>query len=310
MANQVRSNIPLAYSNIFIHDWVETEQGDDQLREYTKLFDIKTSERAFEQEVIFTGFDAAPEKPEGSAYNYDSSTQGTVTTYRIFTYASGYQVSQEAQEDGYGRELISKMTPLLKRSLMITINQIGANVLNEGFTTNSINPTGDGVPLFSTSHPTRAGLQSNILTTPADLSYSSLLDLITQAMNAKSDRNNPTPLTPEMLVVPVQLWNTGTTILQTAGAPGVANNDVNAIQAYGNLFPKGMCVNHYLTDPDAWFIKTDAVDGMVMYERIPIAIQPVDSTVSVAGDIQVRGRWRGAANVTNFRGIFGTQGAA
>jgi hypothetical protein len=305
-----RSNIPLAYSNLMINAFWNSEFGDDELYEYKQFYDIYKSNKAFEQDVGYTGFAAAPRKEEGAPFAYDNATQTYSTIYRNYTYGLGYQVTQEAREDAVGKELIAKMTSILKRSFYTTINTVCANVLNEAFTTNSLNPTGDGVPLVANNHPTRAGNQSNVLATPADLSYTSLQTLITQVMQTKSDRNNPTPLKAKKLIIPTNYWNVATSILKTAGAPGTGNNDTNAILAYGGLFTDGMCVNHYLTDTNAFYVKTNAMDGFKYFDRVPIEINVVPPEVSVSGDIQVRGRVRFSSNVSNWRAVFATAGSS
>ena len=204
--------------------------------------------------------------------------------------------------------MLEKFMTALKESIQNTINTVAADVLNNGFTSTTL--TGEGVALLSASHNggRGAGNQSNILATPADLTYTSLTDIITQVMQTKDDRNKVASLVSEKLVLPTALWNVGTTILQTAGAPGVANNDTNAILAFGGLFTKGMCVNHFLTDMDAWFVKTNARNGLKFFNRISPALENVDSQVSAAGDSAVRGRTRFAAGCSNWRAVFGSAG--
>jgi len=304
---QNRTTIPVAFSNLDIYAFWDSEEGMATKDDYKQIFDIKTSQRAFEEDAGVTGFSTAPLKQEGAPYAYDTATQTYLTRYPMYTYAQGFQITQEAKEDNTAFNMLERFMPSLKDSMLNTVNVISANVLNNGFVDSSL--TGEGVPLLSASHTTRAGLQSNILATPADLTYTSTIDLITLIMKTKDDRGKVASLNAQKMVLPIDLWNVGTTIMQTAGAPGVANNDTNAILAYGGLFTDGMCVNHFLTDTDAWFIKTGARNGLKFFSRIPVALEEVPSTVSAAGDSAVRARTRFAAGASNWRGIAGTPGA-
>lgn len=305
MAN-IRSNIPVAFSNLYINAFWDSEAETTTQGEYKEIFDIYTSKRAFEEDAGITGFGYAPAKPEGSPYAYDNATQTYLTRYTMITYALGFQVTQEAKEDNTAIDMVNTFMPLLKDAMYTTINQVAANVLNNGFTTTTL--TGDGVALFSASHPTRAGNQSNIAATPADLSYTACQDLITLIKGTKDDRGKPAPLMPQKLVIPYQLWNTATSILQTAGAPGTGNNDTNVLLAYGGLFPDGFVENHYLTSAVSWYIKTDARNGMKFFNRVPMQMEDVPQTVSDAGDLAVRSRTRFAAGVSNWRSCFANIG--
>lgn len=305
---QNTSSLPIAFSNLDIYAFWNSEDGAESRDDYKKIFDVVTSKRAFEEDAGFTGFGTAPLKNEGAPYDYDTATQTYLTRYQMYTYAQGFQITQEAKEDNEAFNMLSKFMPALKESLQNTINTISANVLNNGFTDTTA--TGEGVALLSASHNAGrgAGNQSNILATPADLTYTSLIDLITLIMKNKDDRDKAAPLVAKKLILPVDLWQVGTTIMQTSGAPGVANNDTNAILAYGGLFTDGMCVNHFLTDTDAFFIKTGARNGLKFFNRVAPSLEEVPSTVSNAGDSAVRGRTRFAANCSNWRAIFGTPG--
>lgn len=302
-----RSNIPVAFSNLYIEAYWDSEAETDIQMEYKQIFDVYKSKRAFEEDAGVSGFSAAPQKREGAPFEYDAAVQTYLTRYQMYTYGQGFQVTQEAQEDSEAFNLVDRFIPDLKNSLYTTVNTVASNVLNDGFTVTTV--TGDGVALFSASHPTvGAGLQSNVLATPADLSYTSLQDLITQIMQTRDDRGKPAPLHANKLILPTGLWGVGTGILQTAGAPGNANNDTNVIRAYGGLLEQGMCINHYLTDTDAWFVKTSAKHGLKFFDRIPVKLEDIPETVSVAGDIAVRGRVRFAAGASNWRGSFASQG--
>lgn len=304
---QTRSTIGQAFSNVHINAFWNSENGSPTRDDYKQIFDIKTSRRSFEEDVGFTGFATAPLKQEGANFQFDTATQTYITRYNMYVYAYGFQVTQEAKEDNMAFNMLEQFMPALKESLQNTRNSISANVLNNGYTDSSL--TGEGVPLLSASHTTRAGLQSNILPVPADLTYTSLIDLVTLVMKTRDDRGKVASLTAEKLILPVELWNVGTAILETAGQPGVTNNDTNAILAFGGLFGQGMCVNHFLTDPDAFFVKTNARNGLKYFDRIPISLEDVPSIVSAAGDTSVRARVRFAAGCSNWRAIAGSSGA-
>ncbi len=303
---QNRSSIPVAFSNLDIYAFWDSEKGAATRDDYKQFLKIAPSKRSFEEDAGVSGFSTAPLKQEGAPFQYDTATQTYLTRYQHYTYANGFQITQEAKEDNIALNMVQKFIPALKNSMFNTVNVVSANLLNNGFTDATV--TGDGTYLLSTVHATRAGTQSNILATPADLSYTSCTDLITMVMKTKDDRGKVASLNAQKLILPIDLWNVGTTILQTAGAPGVANNDVNAILAYGGLFSEGMCVNHFLTDTDAFFIKTDATEGMKYFDRIPVSLEEVPSIVSNAGDSAVRARVRFSVGASDWRGIYGTSG--
>lgn len=302
----IRSNIPVAFSNLYINQFWDSEAEQKIQGDYKEIFTIANSKRSFEEDAGITGFGYAPVKDEGAPYDYDAATQTYLTRYQMITYALGFQVTQEAQEDNEAINMVNTFMPLLKDSMYTTVNQVSANVLNNGFTQSTL--TGDGTTLFSNAHPTRAGNQSNIPATPSDLSYTSAQDMITQIKQTKDDRGKPAPLNAQKLVVPVPLWNVATSILQTAGAPGNANNDTNVLLAYGGLFPGGFCENNYLTSSVSWYIKTDARNGLKFFNRVPISLEDVPQIVSAAGDIAVRARVRFAAGASDWRGIYGNVG--
>lgn len=304
---QTQSTIPVAFSNLDIYAFWDSEMGTSTKDDYKQFLTIASSKRSFEEDAGITGFSTAPLKQEGAPFQYDTATQSYLTRYQHYTYANGFQITQEAKEDNTALNMVQKFIPALKNSMYNTVNTVAANLLNNGFTDSTV--TGDGVALFSASHPTRGGLQSNILATPADLTYTSCTDMITLVMKTKDDRGKVAALNAEKLILPIDLWNVGTTILQTAGAPGVANNDTNAILAYGGLFTKGMFVNHFLTDTDAWFIATDATEALKYFDRVPVSLEEVPSIVSNAGDSAVRARVRFSVGASNWRGAYGTAGA-
>lgn len=232
--------------------------------EYTDLFDVESSDKAYEEDVQVTGFGLAPVKSEGAAITYDSETQGYTKRYTHVAYAMGYIVTREELADNLYETVSRRRAQALAFSFRQTRENVAANVYNRAF--NSSYTGGDGKELLATDHPSLAGDWSNELATPADLSEASLEDLIIQIMGATNDRGLKISLMPRCLIVPRQEWFNANRILKSTLQPGTANNDVNVIRAT-NALPEGIKVNHYLTDADAWFLRTNAPRGMIHYER-------------------------------------------
>jgi hypothetical protein len=232
--------------------------------EYVDLFDKETSDKAYEEDVEITGFGLAPVKPQGTAINYDVESQGSVTRYTHVAYALGYVVTfEELRDDLY--EVVSKRrAKQLAFSMRQTKENVGANVFNRGFSSSYTG--GDGVALFSASHPTVAGNQSNLLTTAADLSEAAIEDLTIQVMQAQNAKGLRISLMPQSLHVPVQLFYEANRILKSVLQNDSSNNAINVLKAT-NVFPKGIKMNHYFTSATAWFIRTNAPAGLKMYER-------------------------------------------
>lgn len=237
---------------------------DEHQEEFPAIFDTETSERSYEEDVQVTGFGLAPVKSEGAAIQYDSETQGYVSRYTHVAYALGYIVTYEELQDNLYEMVSKRRSQSLAFSMRQTKENVGANVLNRGF--NSSFSGGDGKELFATDHPTLAGDFSNELATPADLSEASMEDLIIQIMGAQNDRGLKISLMPRRLVVPRQLWFEANRILKSTQQNDTANNAVNVLNAT-NAIPDGVSINHYLTDQDAWFIKTNAPRGLIHYNR-------------------------------------------
>jgi len=288
----------------YIHAVWDSGQTHMITQEYKELFEMTKARFAVEEEAAVTGFIQAPQKSEGAPFNYDTATQLYISRYIITTFALGFEVTQEAIEDAVAFRIVERLTPSLKKSMSVTKETIGANVLNNGF--NAGFPGGDGVSLFNNAHPTASAPQSNVLPTPADLSYTSLWDLIVQINQALDDKGKISPLIATKLVVPPSLYREAETILKSPGAPGTADNDINAILTAG-LVREGYCVNHYLTNPTAWFVKTDAVDGLKLFEKIPLSMETTLPNYNT-GNIAVKARERYAFGWSNWRGVYGTPG--
>lgn len=241
---------------------------DAHATQWNMIFDTHTSKKAFEVDQQFEGFGLAPVKLEGDSVAYDTQTEGITPKYPNITYAKGFIVTEEALDDELYGVFNGKA-----RGLAFAINQtkevVGANVLNNGFDANFIMTDGDGLPLFDTAHPngpTDTGSYSNRLATDADLTEASLEDTLIQINQATDTRGLRIALMAETLIIPPEYMFLAERILASTLQSGTANNDLNAIKAMSSL-PGGFKVNNFLTDPDAWFIKTNAPDGLKYYTR-------------------------------------------
>jgi hypothetical protein len=272
--------------------------------EYKDLFDMESSDQAYEEDVELTGFGLAPVKPEGDSVSYDSEAQGAVKRYTHVAYGLGWICTQEEYEDGKYPIVSKQRTKALAFSMRQTQEVVGSNVYNRAF-----NPgfTGaDGKELLATDHPSLAGTWSNELAVAADFSEAALEDLLIQIANARNSRGLKISLIGEKLLLPTTLMFEGTRVVKSTLQSGTGNNDVNALKAMGML-PKGMAVNHYFTDPDAWFVRTNAPAGMTWYNRIETAFS-ADSDFDTENR-KAKARMRFACGWTDPRALFGSPGA-
>lgn len=271
--------------------------------EYSMIFDMKSSSMAYEEDVETTGFGLAKVKPEGSAVTYDTHSQGFVKRYTHVAYSLGYIVTREELDDNQYKSKSFKRGKALSFSFRTTKEIVAANILNRAFSDSYTG--GDGVELLSTAHPTLAGNQSNELDVAADLSEASLEDLLTQIMEAKNSRGLQIGIRGRKLIVPPALAFEAERIMKSTLQNDTANNAVNAVRSMG-LLPEGVCVNHYLTDTDAWFVKTDVPDGLLGFTRTPFEFtQDNDFDTENA---KAKGYERYAFGWTDWRGLFGSPG--
>lgn len=240
---------------------------NDFQTEYTELFDVQSSDKAYEEIVQIIGFGVVPVKAQGASITYDSEVQGPVTRFTHVAYASGYIVTHEELADNLYTEVSNTRASALARSFRQTKERVAAGVYNRATTSGYVG--GDGVVLLSTAHPnTSGGTFSNKLAVDADLSEAALEDLTIQIMQATDDRGLTINLMPKSLIVaPANFYNAHR-ILDTPYQVDTANNNINVLKANG-VIPK-LVVNHYLTDSDAWFIRTDCPNGMLFFDREPI----------------------------------------
>lgn len=281
---------------------------DQYQQEYTEIFSIEDSQKAFEEEVLIMGFGSAPTKSEGQGVVFDNSSESYTARYTHDTIALAFALTEEAVEDNLYDSLGKRYTKALARSMANTKEVKGANVLNNAFSTSFTG--GDGKPLIATDHPLAGGgTAANRATSMADLNETSLEDALIDISTFTDDRGLTISVNASKLVVPPQLVFVADRILNSTLRPGTSDNDINAIQNTGVL-PGGYTVNHYLTDPDAFFLLTSVTDqgeGLKMFQRTGMEtnMEPDFST----GNIRYKARERYSFGFSNWRGIYGSQGA-
>lgn len=275
--------------------------------EWRMIFDVESEGRkAYVEDVMMAGLGGAQVKAEGAGVTYDSTSETYTARYVFETIALAFAITEEAEEDGLYGSIGGKLSKAMARSFQHTKDLKGANILNNGFT-GSAYQGGDGVALFSASHPQQNGSNgTNILGTAADLSESSLEDMLILIAGCTDDRGIPCALTPRRLIIPRQLKYIARRILASDLRVDTANNDINAIKSLGEL-PDGVAVNHRLTDTDAWFIKTDCPDGLKHIKRV--ALKGGVEGDFETGNMRYKKRERYAFGWSNWRAAFGTAGA-
>ncbi len=276
----------------------------DHPKEYTALFDVETSDRNYEEDLGTQGFGLAAVKAEGGPISYDEAKQTYVTRYVHTVYGIGFIITREMMEDDLYGKIGKKRATALSRSINQTIETVGANVYNRAF--NASYTGGDGKELVATDHPTASGNQSNELTTAADLSEVAIEQLVIQIMQATDERGLKQAIMPRSLIVhPNEAFN-ATRILKSALQNDTANNAINAIKAQG-VFPEGVKINHYFSDTDAWFIRTNAMDGMKFFMRRKPAFETDGDFDSE--NAKFKGTVRFSCGWSDWRGVYGTPGA-
>ena len=273
--------------------------------EYSAVFSSNSSNKAFEEDVLLQGFGSAPTKDEGAAISYDTGSQQWTARYQHETVALAFSITEEAEEDGQYGSIASRYTKALARSMSSTKEIKAANVLNNAQTAGFTG--GDGVVLLSASHPTTNGLQSNVLATAADLSETSLESILIQISDMKDDRGLRIAAQGTQLIIPTAYTFVAERLLESQLRTGTADNDINAIKSGGYL-PKGYHIMRRLTDSDAFFVQTDVPDGMKMFQRSPMK-KGMEGDFET-GNVRYKVRERYSFGVTDWRGIFGTEGAA
>jgi phage major head subunit gpT-like protein len=235
--------------------------------EHTEVYDTETSDRSFEEETKLSGFGAAPTKSEGDGMQYDDAQEAFTSRYTHETIVLGFSITEEAVEDNLYASLGARYTKALARAMAHTKQVKAAAVLNNGFSGGAY-AGGDGVALFSAAHPlVSGGVNSNVPSVAVDLNETSLENATIQIAAWTDERGLLIAAKPRKLIVPPQLMFTSERLLKTDLRPATADNDINAMRSMGTI-PGGFAVNHYLTDPDAWFVKTDVDNGLKHFTRV------------------------------------------
>jgi len=272
--------------------------------EHSQIFDTENSDRAFEEEVMLSGFGNAGVKPEGSSVNYDAATETFTARYTHETLALAFSITEEAIEDNLYDRLASRYTKALARSMANAKQVKAANVLNRAF--NSSYTGGDGLELCSTAHVIVSGTEQNELSTAADLNETSLEQAMIDIAALTDERGLKIAAQGRKMVVPSALQFTAERLLKSVGRIGTADNDISAVVSM-NVIPQGYVVNHYLTDTDAWFIKTDVPNGLKHFVRAPIKTAMEGDFET--GNVRYKARERYSFGWSDWRGVFGSPGA-
>ena len=273
--------------------------------EHKEIFETETSERSFEEETKLSGFSAAPVKNEGAAISYDNAQEAFTARYTHETIAMGFSLTEEAIEDNLYDSLSARYTKALARAMAYTKQVKAAAILNTAFTGG---PTyGDGVVLCSTAHPlVSGGTNSNRPTVAADLNETSLEAAVIQIAGWTDERGLLIAAKPTKLIVPPSLQFVATRLLETELRVGTTDNDINAIKNNGSV-AGGYAINHYLTDPNAWFLMTDVPNGLKHFVRTPLQ-NNMDADFDT-GNARYKSRERYSFGVSDPLGIFGSPGA-
>jgi len=274
-------------------------------KEHLDIFDVESSDRAFEEEVMLAGFGNAETKPEGSGVNYDTAQEAWTARYNHETIALAFAITEEAVEDNLYDKLAGRYTKALARSMNNAKQIKGANVLNNGFSSSYTG--GDGKELLATDHPTVSGGDfKNELTTAADLNETSLEQALVDLADMIDERGLKVAVKATKMLIPSELVFVAERLLQSQLRTGTADNDINAVKSSG-MVPGGYVVNHYLTDSDAWFLKTDAPNGLKVFERSPLKTSMEGDFDT--GNMRYKARERYSFGWSDPRGIFGSPGA-
>ena len=272
--------------------------------QHTEIFDTETSDRAFEEEVMLTGFANASVKAEGSAVSFDSANESFTSRYTHETIALAFSITEEAIEDNLYDSIAKRYTKALARSMANTKQIKAASVLNNAF--NSDFAGGDSKELCAADHPTQAGTFKNELSTSADLNETSLEQAMIDIAAFTDERGLKIAARGVKMIIPSELQFTAERLMKTANRTGTADNDINAIVSKG-MISGGYVVNNYLTDTDAFFIKTDVPNGLKMFQRA--ALKTAMEGDFDTGNVRYKARERYSFGFSDPRGIFGSPGA-
>ena len=282
---------------------LEYKQYENQ---HAEIYTTETSDRAFEEEVMLSGFAQAQVKAEGQGVSFDNAQETFTARYTHETVALAFAITEEAIEDNLYDRLASRYTKALARSMAQTKQVKAVNPLIQGLPTTDNFDSGDGVSLFNTTHPTIAGSYANTLGTQADLNETSLEQSLIDIAAITDERGLKVAARGVKMIIPSELQFTAERLMKSQGRTATADNDINAIASMG-MIPQGYRVNNFLTDADAFYIITDVPNGMKMFDRSPIktAMEGDFDT----GNVRYKARERYSFGVSDPRGIFGVEGA-
>ena len=274
--------------------------------QHAEIYTTESSDRAFEEEVMLSGFGAAPNKSEGNAVNFDDAGEAYTARYNNETIALAFSITEEAIEDNLYDRLGSRYTRALARSMAHTKQVKAASILNNAFT-GGASAGGDGVALCSTAHPlVNGGTLSNTPAVASDLNETSLEDALINIAGYVDERELKVALRGMKLILPRQLQFIAERIMVSNLRVGTADNDTNTIKSMG-MVPDGYAVNDFLNDPDAWWVKTDAPRGFIHFERTPMATN-MEADFDT-GNMRYKARERYSFGFSDPRCVFGSPGA-
>ena len=274
--------------------------------QHQDIYETESSDRSFEEEVKLSGFNAAPVKDEGSAISYDNAQESFTARYNHETIAMGFAITEEAMEDNLYDSLSARYTKALARAMAYTKQVKAVNPFNNGFSGGSFD-SGDGVDLFSTSHPlVSGGTNANTPSTQADMNETSLEAAVITIAGWTDERGLLIAGKPSKLIIPPNLMFVAQRVLKSELRVSTADNDINAIRSMGTI-PNGFAVNHYLTDTDAWFIITDIPNGFKHFVRTAMETS-MDGDFDT-GNVRYKSRERYSFGVSDPLGAYGSSGA-
>ena len=274
-------------------------------QEHKEIYETESSERSFEEETKLSGFSAAPVKNEGSAIAYDNAQEAWTARYNHETIALGFSLTEEAIEDNLYDSLSARYTKGLARAMAYTKQVKAAAVINNGFTAGYVG--GDGVVLFSASHPlVSGGVNSNTPAVAADLNETSLENAVIQIAAWTDERGLLIAAKPKKLIVPPALQFVATRLLETELRVGTTDNDINALKNNGSI-PEGYTINHFLTDTNGWYLTTDVPNGMKHFVRTPLS-NSMDGDFDT-GNVRYKSRERYSFGWSDPLGMYGSPGA-
>ena len=285
-----------------VHGWFGRAY-DEHEPQYTDLFDVETSDKAYEEEIESTGFGLAAVKAQGASINYDTDSQGYTKRYTHVVYGIGYIVTEEELEDNLYEDVSKRRSGDLAFAMRQTKENVAANIYNRAFNSSYVH--GDGVEMCSTAHPTINGNQSNELTNAADISEAAIEDMVTQIGDAVNARGMKIRLMPKTLHVPTASWFEANRILKSVLQNDTAQNAINVLKST-NAIPGGIKVNQYFTSTSVWFIRTNARRGLRLFQRRPVKFEK-DSDFDTS-NAKAKSTERYSVGISDWRAVYGTPG--